>query len=350
MSTTSSDFGSVQSAATHDVAMQRIDQLKQMVEDGVMKKSDLPPMIKAIYLGCAARSSGSSPSTPESKNITQVLQTSRSFRRAASPETRKIRQMIEAPIVRRFELQCATPDSVLFGKVPPKRLDEQVFNSACAEPLEQIYIHNAKELAKVPSAKVISVVKWKLRKMRGNLVKHGVAKEGVYHDDGFDWDAASKTAPRKLRVQPTPQRQYVKVSPGKKKRSKRKVIELSSSSDDEETPDEELFSPLPRSPKSAFKSPSPTNGKRTCGKCGLLSAPYPLDMDWTSNTSAVPYCKKCFDKLERQCEELALKPQEKRRKKSAVNATKKKVCIIIIFDVFVVLSVLFQYLYLHPSC
>ena len=343
-----SDACSVQSAGTDDAVINRINQLKELVEIGVIKKVDLLPMIKAIYLGCSAGSSASSPAKSETKNITKVLQSSRSFRRAASPETCKIRQIVEGPIVRRFELQCAKPDSVLFGQVPPKRLREAVFNVACEEPLEQIYINNAKQLAKVPSSKVISVIKWKVRKMRGNLVKHGIAKQGLYHDDGFDWKAAAKMAPRKIKVEPTPRRQHVWTP------RKRNIIELTSSDEDSSTEEDPAFA---RSPKSAFsvppKTPSPRNvpadTKRKCGKCGLLSVPYPLDMDWTSNTSAVPYCKKCFTSLERQCDELTLKPKNKRRKKSTVNTPTTKV-FTIMFDVFVVLSVLYRCFSTPPSC
>ena len=338
MSTTESDFGSVQSAATHDVVMQRINQLQEMVAAGIIKKEDLPAMIKTIYLGASGASGGSPPSSPpdpEEKNVTKVLrESSRSFRRPASPETRRLRSIIEAPIIRRFELQCATPDSVLFGKVPPKRLEEAVFNIACEDPLEEIYINNAKVLSKIPSAKVISVIKWKVRKMRGNLVKKGVAKEGFYHDDGFDWDSARKLAPRKLSFQPTPTRGFVRVS------RKRKIIKIEP--DDSETPsDPEMQTPQKPASSEVPKPPAPhqaTVSKRKCGKCGQVSVPYPLDMDWTSNTSAVPYCQKCFSSLEKQCEDLTLKPKEK-------TSDRRKVLCFIIFDLVLfspVLSVFFN--------
>ena len=330
---------SVQSAGTHDVVMQRINQLKEMVAAGIIKKEELPGMIKAIYLGSSGGPSPSSPPEPEEKNVTKVLrESSRPFRRPASPETRRIRNMIEAPIVRRFELQCATPDSVLFGKVPPKRLDEGVFNIACEDPLEEIYINNAKELSKVPSAKVISIIKWKVRKMRGNLVKKGVAKEGFYHDDGFNWDAVQKLAPRKLQFKATPNRGFVRVK-REPTRKRKKVIEIDN---DEDTPsDPEMRTP----PKKTAEVP-----KRKCGKCGReVSVPYPLEMDWTTNTSAVAYCKKCFSSVEKQCEELALKPKAKTsdRRSATVNAPKSQVCFIIFFDL-VLFSLLFNRCFSTP--
>ena len=345
---------SSESESIGDTVINRVNHLKHLVEQGVLKKSDLAPMIKAIYLGCSNTTSPSSPPERKHHSITKVLQNgSRSFRRAASPETARIRRIIEVPVTRRFEMQCATLNSPLFGATPPRRLNEELFNHACEDPLETVYTNNAKELAKVPASKVISIVKWKVRKMRGNLIKRGVAKEdGVFFDDGFDWDAATTNlSPKKICVRPVAKRQYVRLYQQKDPvQQQQKPIAISDDDSSDTPTEDEPFTP--NANKSAFKPATPppldTPSKRKCTKCGILSVPYPRDMDWTSNTSACSYCKDCFSELNDQCEQLAAptsKPKEKeiqkkrRRRPSTTSTSRKRPrnqvwCLLILCSVF----------------
>ena len=71
----------------------------------------------------------------------------------------------------RFEIQCANPKSKLWSSTPPRRLNEDLFNEAAEGPLEEIYDAHHTALKKIPSAKVLKVMRWKLRKHRANLVK-----------------------------------------------------------------------------------------------------------------------------------------------------------------------------------
>ena len=100
----------------------------------------------------------------------QALQNTKKHRGRASPETLMIRRIVEHAMIKRFRLQCALPNSPLFGKVPPRRLNEALFSRACHSPLQCILQNNAKALAKVPAGKVVKNCKWKIRKMRGNVL------------------------------------------------------------------------------------------------------------------------------------------------------------------------------------
>ena len=285
-----------------DVVMNRIAQLTKLVESGIMKKADLAPMISAIYLGC--RQVGDNYNTPKkpspSDKVGTILQRGNvSYRTPASPETCKIRHWIEVPIPiqRRFELHAATVDSPLWGKVPPKRLNNELFTRACESPLEEIYLHNAKGLAKVPSEKVMHVVRWKLRKMRGNLVKKGVAVEGNYYDDGFDWESAAAKTPQRLTVRPVASRGYVHQRRTMKKEPEDTSPSLLTRA--------KTFD-LTGNDRSAFqKTPQSSVDKKKCGKCGNIEVPFPRSIDWDTKSNAVPYCRRCYDVLTKECETLA---------------------------------------------
>lgn len=96
----------------------------------------------------------------------QVLHTKRRFRSRASPETIKIRNIVEVPMQRRFLKACEDKESKLFGTIPPRRLNEAVFALAAQEPLESIFTRHATALKHVPGGKVVKICKWKIRKMR----------------------------------------------------------------------------------------------------------------------------------------------------------------------------------------
>lgn len=74
-------------------------------------------------------------------------------------------------VCRRFEIQCGNPESSLWAKTPPRRLNEALFNAAAEDPLEEIYDAHHTALKKIPSEKVLKVMLWRLRKHRSNLVK-----------------------------------------------------------------------------------------------------------------------------------------------------------------------------------
>ena len=180
--------------ANNDKVMQRIAQLSRMVEIGALKKEDLPGLIKAIYLGKAngnktrpnkGRNNGSNSSRKWFPKKAKI------YRRPATPETEHIRRLVEGPIERRFTIQAADERSPLWKPNPPRRLNEPLFQTACTSPLDEIYTQHALELKDIPSAKVVSVCKWKLRKMRANLLQRGLSEEDLqYWDDGYNWKRA----------------------------------------------------------------------------------------------------------------------------------------------------------------
>lgn len=94
------------------------------------------------------------------------------------------------------------------------RLNKDVFNRAVQSPLDEVYTNHAKALSKVPGEKVIHIAKWKVRKMRGNFVRKGVAVPGTYEDDGYDWGQASlRSMSSKIQVRSVPSRpgRFVRV-------------------------------------------------------------------------------------------------------------------------------------------
>ena len=300
-----------------DNTMHRINHLVKLVEKGMLKKSELTGMIKTIYLGCAG---DGSPSPKKNSPVGRA----RRYRRAASPETVKVRRIVEEPVERRFQLQCATVDTKLFQAQPgssQRRLNEPLFDIAVNDPLDFIYVNNAKALQRVAASKVMHIIKWKVRKMRGNLVTKGVAKPGVYHDDGFDWQAAAQTAPSQIVVRPVRERQYVRVFA----RDKSPTVNNAKSPTANNV----------KSAKSAFVPFVPVTKKQTiimmkCGKCGVLAQPFPLDRDWNAD-GAIPYCKPCYDVLDAQMDSLAADPKateknpKSRKSKGGQKRRKKRV-------------------------
>ena len=162
--------------------VKEIEKLKSLVDQGVLDKSELPDLIKALI-----KATKSAVAQPEKRptpiptgtdtsfflvclfaclfilfvNINDYLTCSicihtthhvnrewRSFcawsgrssseqqshRSRASPETLMIRNIIELPMIQRFRLQCVLPDSPLFGTVSPQRFNEALFNRACHLP------------------------------------------------------------------------------------------------------------------------------------------------------------------------------------------------------------------------
>ena len=180
----------------------QIKLLHKMSAEGLIAKKDLSQMIMQILsktcvnnvpkANSRKRKVEEAPSSFDHK----ALRTEKKFRRTASPETTLIRKIIESPVERRFQSECAKQQSALFGKVPPKRLREDVFEVACKSPLEEIYTVNAMKLKDVASNKVMHVIKWKIRKMRANRLpaKHHVG-------DNFDFDAVARELDDKLFVQ-----------------------------------------------------------------------------------------------------------------------------------------------------
>lgn len=188
----------------------QIKLLRKMCSEGHIGKKDLAKMIMQILSRPVVTNATTSQKRPrdednhDARHLEQaekVLRTTKRFRRAASPATVKIRKLIEGPIERRFQLECSKKNSVLFGSVPPRRLQEDIFQVACQSPLQEIYTSHAKELQDVASPKVMHIVKWKIRKMRANPMpaKHHVG-------DGYDFDAVARALESKLFNSPAERR------------------------------------------------------------------------------------------------------------------------------------------------
>ena len=168
---------------------QDIKELKDLVEQGLLEKSELPALIKDLIKNSKATTKVVDLSTEKASPTSRPLEKDRMFhdkaekalkstkkhRGRASPETLMIRRIIELAMIKRFRLQCALPDSPLFGRVAPRRLNEPLFNRACHSPLRSILQKNAEELSNIPAGKVVKNCKWKIRKMRGNLLGKDVS-------------------------------------------------------------------------------------------------------------------------------------------------------------------------------
>ena len=190
------------SSKAGDSATDQIKLLRDLCSQGLLAKKDLAAMILKILskpTEAATIQASSNQSKRKQDDVQasgfadEALRSKKKFRRTASPETCQIQKIIASPIERRFQIECAKTSSPLFGKVPPKRLREEVFEVACKSPLEEIYTNHAKELKNVASSKVMSIVKWKIRKMRANRTpaKHHIG-------DNFDFEAAAKKLDSKL--------------------------------------------------------------------------------------------------------------------------------------------------------
>ena len=144
---------------------QQIDRLVKLVDKGVLDKKDLPGLIRSVYLGCGNRGEKSvnneeadhAIQVKQEKKVKDALKDQKRYRARRSPETLKIRNMVKGPMKRRFELQCTIKDSILFGDSPPRRLNEALFDRACASPLSKIFTRNAAALVNVPGKKVASI-------------------------------------------------------------------------------------------------------------------------------------------------------------------------------------------------
>lgn len=151
--------------AAQDKVQQHIDRLVKLVDQGILDKKDLSGLIRSVYLGFSNKGEKSDNEEKElaikakqqEEKAKDALKNQRRYRARKSPETLKIRNMVKGPMKRRFELQCTINDSILFGDSPPKRLDEVLFDRACASPLAKIFTRNAAALVNVPGKKVASI-------------------------------------------------------------------------------------------------------------------------------------------------------------------------------------------------
>ena len=297
-----------------------IDKLTGLVNAGMIPKENLPALIAAMVSGTKSKTE-----TKVSKNpATRAIVHSRKYRSPASPETVKIRQILNVPIQRRFGLQCATVDSVLWksdGLV--RRLNKDVFNRAIQSPLDEVYTNHAKELSKVAGEKVIYIAKWKVRKMRGNFVRKGVAVPGTHENDGYDWEQASlRSMPSMLQVRPVPSR------PGRFVRVKRESPKDAPTAPIDGQTDMFDLTKSNSHSRSAFTRPAIMRAdndvsfistvRRCGGKCGksiTSEDSFPKTVDWTHNVSTTPYCEKCFTDLGDKCEALSTQTGAVRKRK-----------------------------------
>lgn len=346
----------------------QIKLLRKMCSEGHISKKDLAKMImqilsKPVVVEKPATSNKRSRGENEEARgfANQVLRSRKRFRRRASPETVKIRKIIEGPIERRFQLECTKRDSSLFGKVPPKRLREDLFELACKAPLEEIYTSNAKDLKDVANNKVMHIIKWKIRKMRANPlpVKH-------HMNDKFDFDKEAKELDKKLfsagalerrrdyhytsktsryfhihittkhiiiimiaflslpyacRTSSTTScrngKQKVKTSTSSVVRS-RSAFTSVSGRDNSYVPsfgsgNDDVCETPPRADNTnpSFKT------YRKCAKCAkrlCFNDCFPADIDWSVNDVATPYCHEHWVEKKKQMDLLAGQPGSKKKK------------------------------------
>ena len=146
--------------ASQDNVQQHIDRLFKLVDQGMISNQDLlASRADSFSSNKGANKSGSSEEEEHElkikreKKVKDALKDQRRYRARKSSETLKIRNMVKVLMKRRFELQCAIEDSILFGKSPPKRLDEGLFDRACASPLSKIFTCNPTELVNVRGKK-----------------------------------------------------------------------------------------------------------------------------------------------------------------------------------------------------
>ena len=183
-----------------------------MATDGLIDKVTLASLLKELVktrspvVNTTASASASSVSTVTQEPVDQqprapsstsavvqkVLDTKKVYRKPGSPQTKALRSILEGPLQRRFQLQCAMVDSVLFGKVAPRRLNKPLFNLAMKSPLREVYTKFAKDMAEVESAKVIKVCKWKIAKMVANCRGTDLQKFRL-QDDGWDFQGRARS-------------------------------------------------------------------------------------------------------------------------------------------------------------
>ena len=152
-----------------------LKQLRELYRENCIGKQDYKDFVKSLMNQIHQESeSPDNEKTPPRINKTgdiveEALSTTKRYRESKSPETLMIRRIVSGPVVARFQMQCATPDSQLFGTVPPRRLNKTLFNIAIRDPLNRVFTRHAPELQRIPGEKVVGICKWKVRKMRGNL-------------------------------------------------------------------------------------------------------------------------------------------------------------------------------------
>jgi len=137
-------------------AQKHINKLVQLVSQGILSKESLPQLIQAVYTGCREKSNKSCNNNKNEKRVRVALKSGKK-RASASPETTKVRRLIEVPMQRRFLKQCELEDSVLFGKTKPRKLNQQLFAVAAKSPLTDIFTNHSKTLKNIPGRNVLCV-------------------------------------------------------------------------------------------------------------------------------------------------------------------------------------------------
>ena len=89
---------------THDEIMAQIEQLKELVEAGILEKNRLPGLLKAIYSGCQdfKVTKGKASDQDAGKRLGEKALQSHKFRSRRSPETLMIRSIITVPMNNRL--------------------------------------------------------------------------------------------------------------------------------------------------------------------------------------------------------------------------------------------------------
>ena len=122
---------------------EQIKQLRQLYQDEVITKDELRGYIQQLMagksnLGGDDNSKNQGKADRSKSRVRIPLDSQKSYRGSASPETSMVRRCVDGPMRRRFQLQCTISDSPLWSNAKPRRLNKTLFNAAVESPLEEV--------------------------------------------------------------------------------------------------------------------------------------------------------------------------------------------------------------------
>ena len=258
-----------------------------------------------------------------------------------------LRKIAKDPTRARFFEQCTKPESLLWTVSPAghQLINKMLFCRAAQDPMNSIYVEYPGPTRSVPSAKMLSVIKWQVSKDRANWMGKTPKRPMVFGKaKPFDWEAEFKKLQRGVPVQKHKNLEVIDVDVEKDVAVA--VIE------EDSTTEEEV--PVVRG-KSVKRSKSiDVDLLKACFECGrtvwlghAMDMPdsmvmaCPLTTDWLKEVNADPYCATCWEKEEEMLAKMteehkgigepkqpANKPKTKTKKKPDNNKpksnTKKK--------------------------
>ena len=133
----------------------------KLVTDNLLDKSEVSKMLQMLLAGKGKNNQSQVITIDDDEEcsgdelqVISALASDVTYRNSKSPETLLIREMVEAPMKRRFEHECSLPETPLFGRTPPRRLFKPLFQRACQSPLKEILSRHHSRLLYVPTEKV----------------------------------------------------------------------------------------------------------------------------------------------------------------------------------------------------